>query len=501
MVNSKRTIIMHMSDMHFGIPEKRQNASDRKNVQNTFIKSYAELIRTHPNWAPDILVISGDIAWSASDDDYHEAENFFKEFFLVNGNKISPSQVIACFGNHDTYADPYLSIVPDISNMAFDKKMDKHIRRPSRELEPDVSKRALDCEEALLIEDVERYYHRFENAEKFCDNMGFLSLNNSSSNKMYKHAYGSCSVNGVDFICLNTEWDFWGSKDRDAKGHLRIGLKTYQDANRQFAYQFLPFRCGMPPRFVVFHRDLKHLHKMEQFSPNLFEFDKCVGNLIRHNDVSLNGHEHIHSIERYGAHTRIQAGTLHSTDYFEYTCNLISIPQKLIPGLNDCEVRRFSYSPSHIYDPWQIESSDFAEHFYIARLADHSKVSALLNAIDNIDENIEVIENICSNLTDEERYVLTAILSDKTFHEILEFVKGRKQTESAIESSNQDYASISSGTADIIADSPMEGSAEVGPERGHEKEPTLIKVLTPDSFHEKAVPSENSIISNNDVKQ
>lgn len=501
MINLERTVIMHMSDIHFGIPEKRQNASDRKNVQNTFISSYAELIKTHPNWAPDVLVISGDIAWSGSDENYREAEDFFKKFFLVEGSKITPSQVVICFGNHDTYADPYLHIAPGNSNLAFDEKLGDFVKRPSQELDADPKERALNSEEALLIQDVERCYHRFEHAEKFCNNMGFVNLNNSSLNRLYKHAYGSCRVKGVDFICLNTEWDFWGSKDREAKGHLRIGLNTYQDANKQFPYQFLPFRYGMPPRFVIFHRGLKHLHKMEHFSPNLFEFDKCVGNLIHYNDVSLNGHEHVHSIERCGAHTRIQAGTIHSTDYFEYTCNLISIPQKLSPGLNDCEVRKLSYNPSNIYEPWQIELYNSAEHFYIVRLEDHSKVSRFLNAINNLTENIDVLEKIYPYLTEEEKRVLAAILSDKVFQEILEYIKDSKQTKSAIGPLTEDYATISSSISHTVVDSSIENNTEANVEQSLDKETSLIKTLVPKGFHRKIIPSENSINPNSDNKQ
>lgn len=495
MINSKRTVIMHMSDIHFGIPEKRQNSSDRKNVQDSFINSYAEFIKANSNWAPDILVISGDIAWNGSIENFRQAEKFFEKFFMIEGNKILPSQVVVCFGNHDTYVDKYLDISPNNNNMAYDKGLPGYVERPAQKLNSNSEEWEMNNNDVLTIEDVEKYYHRFKNIEEFCNNMGFVNLNNFTSDSKYKHAYGSCSVKGVDFICLNTEWDFWGSKDKTAEGHLRIGSRIYHSANK-FLYNFKPFIYGTPPRIVVYHRRLEHLHGMEQFSVNPDKFDSCVGNLIFRNDVSLSGHEHVHRIGKYGAHTCIQAGAMHSTDCFEYNCNLIAIPKKLKPGLNDCEVRKFSYNPGNVYNPWQMNKSEYAEHFYIVRLRNIGKISTFIDAVNSIQHtdtaNLKIVEDIYPTLSEEEKKVLASILSDEVFQDILGFVKASKQTKSEIVFAEEENISALSNESHII-DGLIENGRESNVEESLNKEFDLVKTLVPPTG--KGIPINSESIS------
>lgn len=425
----KRTIILHMSDLHFGIPERRQSAADRTEMLDSFLICYKDLLQKRPNWAPDVLVLSGDIAWSGSESDYKEAEIFFNRFLSVPENKITPSQVVACFGNHDKCTDPYLIPTPDTSTSAFDLHLRTYLQRPNEGTTGSPEERALKDAFALMPTDVEKYYHCFQNAEKFCNDMNFINLKLAAVASQYKHAYGLCTVNGIEFIVLNTEWDFWGKDDKYAEKRLRLGLKLCQRAE---AKPRQPFIYGTPPRFVVFHRGMEHLHAMEQPTSQLSNSDTCVGNIIQLNDVTLNGHEHMYHIKKCGAHTDIMAGTIHSTDSREFSCNLIAIPAKLKSGLNPCEIRRFSYSPGNVFAPWHIERA--GESFHIVRLTSSERVSDFLDTMASLSDMTQkqdgkqLIAEIYSSLTPEEKEILVTVLSEEVFHEALRFAEKSKQT-------------------------------------------------------------------------
>jgi len=432
---------MHISDMHFGIPEKRQTASDRKKILDSFIACFTKLLKSHPNWAPDILAISGDIAWSGSIEDYVLARKFFSEFLSIPNNKISPSEVVACFGNHDACVDPFVEIDPENSHNAYDTACAgsaKFVKRPPSGTTDTSEVRAVDDKYAFMPGDAEAVFHRFQNAEEFCNSMGFAVLKNNSTSHMYKHAYGSCRVKGIDFICLNTEWDFWGSKDKDAKGHLRIGQKLYNEAENQLGVSFTPFQYGMLPRVVVFHRSLEHLHESEQFSLEMNDFDRCVGNLIHQNDVTLNGHEHVQHIERFNAHTRIFAGAMHSTDARAFNCNLIAIPQELKQGQNRCEARKYTYVPSNPYSPWQLDKPDDAESFFILRLKETSNISEFLNIVHALRTSshggtyTNRLRNLIPLLTNDDKSVLMTLLTDGVFQKIVDYVDSQRLSERTI---------------------------------------------------------------------
>lgn len=474
----KRTIILHMSDLHFGIPERRQSAADRTEMLDSFLKCYEDLLQKRPNWAPDILVLSGDIAWSGSESDYKEAEVFFNRFLSVPGNKITPSQVVACFGNHDKCTDPYLRLVPRSKTAAFDLHLEKYVERPDKKVKGSPEERALEDVYALMPTDVEEYYHCFQNAEKFCNDMNFINLKLPAVKSQYKHAYGLCTVNGIEFIVLNTEWDFWGKEDKYAKERLRLGLRLCQAAKLK---PLKPFIYGTPPRFVVFHRSMEHLHAMEQPTSQLSNSDTCVGNIIQLNDVTLNGHEHTYHIKKCGAHTDIMAGTIHSTDSREFSCNLIAIPAKLKSGLNPCEIRRFSYSTGNVFAPWHIESK--SESFRIVRLTSSERVSDFLNTMASLSDMTQkqvgkqLIAEIYSSLTPEEKEILVTVLSEEVFQEALGFAEKSKQTGSPKDICQTNVYQSGDSEPDAIL-MPDADKSLSDMEQGQEKSQDMTKVLT-----------------------
>jgi predicted phosphodiesterase len=415
-----KTIIMHISDLHFGIEKKHPEVKEyRKRVLSKFIDNFSDMINKHPEWAPDILVISGDIAWDGSLEDYKEAAVFFNEFIdRVKGNKIKREDVIVCFGNHDVHASCMKA--EEAMNSAYDSYLNKLVHRP----EPNC-----DFNSYYNFElDVDKRYHRFHNAENFCKEMVFTELKTGVNSK-YHYAYGSRNVKGINFICLNTEWDFWGKEDENAEGRLRIGSHLCFDVAANFGNCL--YERSTPPRFVVYHRPLEFLHKQEHYIPGSYDSDKRVGNIIvRRNDVSLNGHTHEKKIINDGAtHTIITADSIHTDQKWEFSCNLIFVPQKFDEGSNECERWLYEYHPKLDNAPWQIGETT---PFYIYRYENSENVDEFIANWENWKQrknrniNINQLKETFNLLRDKERVLIT-ILGEEEFREIQRVLSEKKK--------------------------------------------------------------------------
>ena len=389
------TVILHMSDLHFCDREKSKNAATHSKVMTNFINNHQEMIKRFPEWSPDLLVITGDIAQSGTKKDFDEAKLFFEKLLLLPENKIKKKDVIVCFGNHDVDTNS-IQFFPGQKNSYEDIdikiKIDSQIFRPPKN-EPLVEKHKLTCDK------VAKYKHRFKNAEAFCSEMGFTPFETFSGRKInkYKYSYGFRQIKNINFVCLNTEWNFWGKNDKDqiAKGHLQIGVDIYQEAVQVLhnnEADFKPFEGTTQPSIVIFHRNYDYLHISEQVVEDLKSTDRNLGNLLRDHDIILNGHSHVSAVNELGMQTQIIAGasfddkTLNDNaepkELKNLCCNLIAIPNRLKPDEdNVCLVRTMKYLPNSIRSSWRLDDDTQEKNFKIERISDTTSVKKCFEII------------------------------------------------------------------------------------------------------------------------
>lgn len=95
------TTLLHLSDLHFGMEaksDKEQSLSaQRKNTLDTLEETLRGLPR---EWRPDLVVISGDIAWKGRTGDYEAAAQWLTSNILEPW-ALKSSDLIICPGNHD----------------------------------------------------------------------------------------------------------------------------------------------------------------------------------------------------------------------------------------------------------------------------------------------------------------------------------------------------------------------------------------------------------------
>lgn len=93
--------ILHLSDLQFGKKNRYNNPTPISNIE-TFAKSIAdEVINSFEKIPPDMIVVTGDIAETASKSEYEAAQNFFRTLLDRFENKNKRSELYIVPGNHD----------------------------------------------------------------------------------------------------------------------------------------------------------------------------------------------------------------------------------------------------------------------------------------------------------------------------------------------------------------------------------------------------------------
>lgn len=302
-INEKEYInILHLSDLHFGIQPAAHYTTryleDREHALELFFENFDSV----PNdWAPDIIVISGDIGWAGKHSDYGKRlVDFLTQLLKKTG--LTTDKLIVCAGNHDK-----------------DTAKCKSAKRPVRS-ERQVS------DDSLTPDNIGERLPHFQEFSNFWRNFKFndvtyTPLSNSANrkNKNAKFLYGHRRIDGIDFIILNSAWDcdHNAQKGEEDKGSLRIGSELFSDACS---------RCSDKKVVVtVLHHPLDFLHcsESERTDTNRVSLSQDIQNKSQ---IILSGHVHhsARSLLYDGAHS-YGCGTLHSNDTSQFSCQIIKI--------------------------------------------------------------------------------------------------------------------------------------------------------------------------------
>ena len=185
-----KIIILHLSDLHFGIEPSSKIAptaiAQRKNTLDELLKKLSGI---EAEWSPGFVVISGDIGWKGKKEDYIEAKAWIDR--LLAQLKLTPNELILCPGNHD-----------------IDRDRTKGMNPPSF---------PQDADDWLKIENLDNFVRPFEAFSTFYDDVKVPKLTTGS---YACQLMGQREVEGIRFIVLNSAWFSRGKKD---KGNLWIG--------------------------------------------------------------------------------------------------------------------------------------------------------------------------------------------------------------------------------------------------------------------------------------
>ena len=183
---SETVNILHLSDFHFGMEPTEKISSTAVDQRNLTLDGLVkELKRIDGKWRPQVVAISGDIAWKAREDDYQKARNWLNNE-LLRVLELPPERLIICPGNHDIDRKQTMGMLPP---PAFGY-----------------------ADEWLKLENISDFSRPFEAFVTFCNDMG-ISL--PSIGDQTNHLTGVIDMMGLRFVVLNSAWFCRGDEDRD----------------------------------------------------------------------------------------------------------------------------------------------------------------------------------------------------------------------------------------------------------------------------------------------
>jgi hypothetical protein len=240
---------LHLSDIHFG-QERGGRVFAHEDVRERLLDDVALLVRKLPNGRVDGIIVSGDIAYAGSEEQYSVAGRWLDRLAAAAGCKITDIQVVP--GNHDINRDG----ICRSSEMMLAEIAEKGEPRLDYFLE--------------LEKDREVFYGRFEDYREFAE--GYNCPLDPDGGTAGERAVEIAPGRTLRFIGLNSALC---CAKKDEKGKLLLGARQ----------RTLPRKAG-EELVVICHHPLPWLRDSE-------EARQYVRSRAR---VFISGHEHTPAI-------------------------------------------------------------------------------------------------------------------------------------------------------------------------------------------------------------
>jgi hypothetical protein len=312
---------LHLTDLHFGWDRDASSKAERKLVLDGLID---QLIALPEDWRPQVVCISGDIAWRGKAEDYVLAEEWLTR--LVGRLGVGFESVVACAGNHDV-----------------DRAVAERIARPSDAKTADEILRA-----PLAV-------HNLSTCAAFADFCTRVGIAPYTFQGEPSYLLGHATLKGLRFVALNSAW--FCKDDRD-KGNLWIGLPLIRLIESEGGLR-LSEGAEAEPTVCLIHHPPDWWHEAEKNAtegrPNTLDY------LAHRTHLILTGHTHgevrkADRIAQGALHLTGGAGYSGSAHYNSY--RLIRIEKKRL------QFRSFEYDPRSAGRDWRghgIQQLQFVE--------------------------------------------------------------------------------------------------------------------------------------------
>jgi Calcineurin-like phosphoesterase/NACHT domain len=290
--------ILHITDLHFG-RGPTEAANDERELALGDLISFVSNVDAI--WKPDVICVSGDIAYAGKADDFRLASDWLKK--LLDCFSLTPDRVLFCAGNHD-----------------IQRLISTTYARPSNPTEAD------GC---LGTPIAEQYKRAFSEFSQFCQDFGTApyELGNDKS-----FLTGVRHIDGVRFVSMNSSWF---CRDKTDTKNLWIGLPLLRHLEAAGQWP----KDDMPCVALLHHpREDLNTDEINAYSsrPNTYDY------ICTRSDILLSGHKHgeIRPPDRIADRALVFSGgaTYAGSDYN----NSFQI-LRLVPG--KVQTRSFAFDP------------------------------------------------------------------------------------------------------------------------------------------------------------
>ena len=378
-----RVNILHLSDLHFGVDqadkskfEWRPNSVEFHDMLDMLIKTLQNRELVPEEWVPDIIVISGDIAWTGQAAQYEQFNSFLEQ--LITALHITETQkVLLCPGNHD------------ILRSRVDNKYLGATGRPEKG-------KPVQCPEITYESIIEERWKHFEFFVQYC-------CDNNPNNLCRSITFPDWPW--LHFLVLNSAWDCRSEPD---EGTLRVGIKTarklYADLNIPNTTDTVVAIFHHPGEEVPqydpnLHIERPHqwLHDSERTAPHAGE-ESFIDFLGRRVDIICNGHIHrkIDPIRRKGRPYHFINGTVYSNDSFRGHCRIIQLskayPPKYIDLSRECSDMGMEWIVTRPIDPTKRDKNAWDAIF--EELVNKASVSVKEQHKDMLPKLVDILSSV-----------------------------------------------------------------------------------------------------------
>ena len=312
-------VVLHISDLHFGIENDKTEQTKyirprQREMLSDLIETLKDLVKENPKWKPDVVAISGDIAWSGKLEEY---QLYHREFAapIASAFNIKSNHIITCPGNHDIVRD----------------KVKGLSRHPAGHKDSDVS----ELDKSQVIDQAPHFEGYVKelcngNPEGLCRLFTFEDWP------------------WVSFLSLNSAWDCRNDAD---EGRLRVGLPLLEKLIEQVPHENYVITLFHHPHTEIedyieeidatnHNRTIKpkrrkwlHISECEPQSDGA----RCFSSYVEQKSTFiLNGHIHKETEpQKLKKSIQLISGTLYSKDTPKYHCRLLKLSEKADPCYRD----------------------------------------------------------------------------------------------------------------------------------------------------------------------
>ncbi len=318
-MESKKQVILHISDLHFSAKCSDQELANRKLLFNGLLNRLKAL---EDEWCPTLVCVTGDITDKGQPEGFSEAGDWLKQLSFELDINIDRFLLIP--GNHDCVRDIQIcsDLIPDSS-----EKADK-----------------------LLNCNIPEYLQaRFKYFSEFCKNVGITPYKLGETDS---YLVGSRDVDGIQFIACNTAWFSW---EQNEQGKLWLGLEIlrYLESSKQLVSE------GTEPTekisiALMHHGSDKYFHPMES-EDHQSNRPPVLNYLWKRCHLALYGHSHENALDapdlKKAYCWTVRAGATNADANYPNNVNLIRLSN------SGFELRTLEYDPADAGCTWNKSSA------------------------------------------------------------------------------------------------------------------------------------------------
>jgi tetratricopeptide (TPR) repeat protein len=248
------TVILHLSDMHFGDAKTQKKKNAKKLVLSSLLTAISKI---SDDWKPNVVCITGDIANWGLEKEYDEARKWIED--LLSRLDLAAEALFLCPGNHDI--DRSKATIP----------------------RPKTAKESDDLF-SVPISKTDPLHIPFGDYENFCDNLGTPKY---SCGEEESHLIGVKHFRGICFLAVNSAWFSRGDDDQN---ELWLGIDLLKSLEAHGQIKNPEDSNEFPLTVSLMHHPFDWLHDGE--TNVRFPRLRSAEYLAHRTNLLLTGHNH-----------------------------------------------------------------------------------------------------------------------------------------------------------------------------------------------------------------